>query len=338
MRRRGAARVAAGLALALLAGCATLHTAEGGTSSQLDPFEKWNRKVFAFNEDLDRAVLIPVATGYNKALPEPARGGIRNFFANIRDAWSAVNNMLQGKVENGLHDVIRVGTNSVFGLFGFLDVASEMGLDHQYEDFGQTLGRWGVGAGAYVVLPLLGPSSVRDTIAAPFDYYVASPSVLLDNGGAQLGIGSLNFISTRASLLGASRIIDEISLDKYTFVRDAYLQRRRNLIYDGNPPERAEPNAPDAPAPDAEQPAGQAPNRQAPDTQAPDMRAPDTQAPGTPPAAVVPAAAAIARATAATAASVASVASAASAASATSSSSAASSSSASAAASAAPPK
>ena len=253
-RSAGIARLGTWALLLLLAGCATLHTAKGGSSPQIDPFEKWNRKVFAFNEELDKAVLTPVATGYNKTIPEPVRGGIGNFFANFRDAWSAVNNLLQGKVENGLQDMVRVGANSLFGLFGILDVASEMGLDHQYEDFGQTLGRWGFGAGAYLVLPLLGPSSVRDAAAAPFDYYIASPSVLIDNGAAQFGIASLQFVSTRASLLGATRLIDEIALDKYTFVRDAYLQRRRNLIYDGNPPPEPDDRGP--PQPPAAPPAG----------------------------------------------------------------------------------
>src|SRR5439155_26079376 len=128
-----------------------------------------NSKVFAFNEGLDVKLLQAVATAYTTVLPQPVRLGVGNFFSNFADAWSAVNNMLQGKFDAGFQDVVRVGTNTVFGLFGVLDVASEMGLDHHYEDFGQTLGRWGLGAGAYVVLPLLGPSSVRDAAALPFD-------------------------------------------------------------------------------------------------------------------------------------------------------------------------
>ena len=126
----------------------------------------------------------------------------------------------------------RVGVNSTFGLFGVLDVASEMGLDHHYEDFGQTLGRWGVGAGAYVVLPLLGPSTVRDTAALVVDRIASAPS-LIGGTEVQLGLGALQIVNTRAGLLGASRVLDDIALDKYTFVRDAYLQRRRSLVFDG---------------------------------------------------------------------------------------------------------
>ncbi len=239
-------RLALCAALLALAGCATSQGPQRH-ADPADPYEAWNRKVFAFNEDLDQAVLIPVATAYQKTLPEPVRGGVSNFFANFRDAWSGVNNFLQGKGEAGFEDFVRVGTNTLFGLGGVLDVAGEMGLDHQYEDFGQTLGRWGMGPGPYLVLPVLGPSTMRDTAAVPLDYFLASPSLLIDNGYARLGTASLDLVSTRASLLGASRLIDQIALDKYTFMRDAYLQRRRSLIYDGNPPpepEDAEPSTP----------------------------------------------------------------------------------------------
>ena len=136
----------------------------------------------------------------------------------------------------------------MFGLFGILDVASEMGLEHHYEDFGQTLGRYGVGAGAYVVLPILGPSTVRDTFALPLDR-AASPPAFFDSTGTQLGLGALQIVNTRAGLLGATRVIDDIALDRYTFVRDAYLQRRRSLVFDGDVPET--PAAPQAAASDA---------------------------------------------------------------------------------------
>ena len=230
-----------------LAGCTTIQQARGGSGQRLDPWEKWNRKVFAFNEDIDSAVLKPVATAYNNVVPQPARRSVSNFFGNFADAWSGVNNILQGKFDLGMQDFTRFCTNTVFGLFGVLDVATELGLDHQYEDFGQTLGRYGVGPGAYVVLPILGPSTVRDTAALPLDR-LATPAVVIDGGGYQLGLTLLQIVNTRASLLGASRIIDDISLDKYTFVRDAYLQRRRSLVYDGYAPESAE--SPDASASD----------------------------------------------------------------------------------------
>ncbi len=225
--------------LALLAGCATIQDARGGPGQRLDPWEKWNRKVFNFNEDLDQAVLRPVATAYANVTPQPVRRIIGNFFANFADAWSAVNNLLQGKVQAGLDDATRVGANTLFGLLGILDVASEMGLEHHYEDFGQTLGRYGVGAGAYMVLPVLGPSTVRDAAAIAVDR-LASPPGFFEGTGTQIGLTVLQIVNTRAGLLGATRVIDEISLDKYTFVRDAYLQRRRSLVFDGDAPETPE--------------------------------------------------------------------------------------------------
>ncbi|MGH8796330.1 MAG: MlaA family lipoprotein [Caldimonas sp.] len=250
------------LSLMLLAGCSTVRTARGGPGQKLDPWENWNRKVFAFNEGLDRRVLVPVATTYADVVPQPVRRGVGNFFGNFADAWSAVNNMLQGRVTNGFQDVLRVGTNTIFGIFGVFDVASEMGFDHQYEDFGQTLGRWGFGAGAYIVLPVFGPSSVRDAVGLPLDR-LASPALLINDGATQAGIITLHLINTRASLLGATRIIDEISLDKYTFVRDGYLQRRRSLVFNGDVPETPDQQGADEPdgaaaaaAPGASAPAG----------------------------------------------------------------------------------
>jgi len=239
--------------LFVLAGCATtLNDVRAGPGARLDPWENWNRKVFAFNESLDENVLKPVATGYAKVVPQLARRGIDNFFNNAADAWSAVNNVLQGKAEPALQDVVRVTTNTVFGFFGVLDIASEFGLEHHYEDFGQTLGRWGVGAGAYVVWPLLGPSSVRDSAALPADRWFAAPSVYINDGRWQGGITALQIVNTRANLLGAGRLLDDIALDKYSFIRDAYLQRRRSLVFDGDAPPLPEPaDAPAAPAPAA---------------------------------------------------------------------------------------
>jgi len=220
----------------LLAGCSTIREARSGPGQRLDPWEKWNRKVFTFNEDLDAAVLKPVATAYSNAVPQPVRSGVDNFFANIADAWSAINNFLQGKVALGFQDMMRFGTNTVFGLFGVMDVAGEMGIDHHYEDFGQTLGTWGVGAGAYIVWPVLGPSTVRESFALPLDRS-ATPALLFRDGAAQWSITGLQIVNTRANLLGASQVLNDIALDKYTFVRDAYLQRRRSLVYDGDVPD-----------------------------------------------------------------------------------------------------
>jgi len=253
MRARGSFRFASVLLLAatlLLGACATIKDARGGAGQKLDPWESWNRKVFAFNEGLDAYVLKPVATGYAKVVPQFVRRSVDNFFGNAADAWSAVNNILQGKFQPAFEDTVRFTTNSVFGFFGLLDIASEFGLDHHYEDFGQTLGTWGLGAGAYVVWPLFGPSTVRDSIALPLDRSF-SPALVIDNGGAQWGITALQVINTRANLLGASQLLDDIALDKYSFLRDAYLQRRRSLVFDGDEPpapgkapDDAEPAAP----------------------------------------------------------------------------------------------
>jgi phospholipid-binding lipoprotein MlaA len=237
-RRAAAAPVllAAALAALLLAGCETVRTARAGPGQRLDPWENFNRKVFAFNESLDANLLKPVATVYVNVIPQPVRTSVTNFFGNMLDAWSAVNNVLQGKFQNAGNDLVRVSTNTFLGMFGAIDVAADMGLDHQYEDFGQTLGRWGFGAGAYLVLPVLGPSSVRDAIGIPFDR-AASPALLINDGQTKIGVTIIQLINTRATLLGATNVIDDIALDKYTFIRDAYLQRRRSLVFDGDVPE-----------------------------------------------------------------------------------------------------
>jgi phospholipid-binding lipoprotein MlaA len=224
-----------------LGGCATLKDARGGPGARLDPWETWNRKVFAFNENLDQYFLKPVATGYSKVVPQLVRQGVDNFFRNAADAWSAVNDVLQGKGQPAFDNVVRFTTNSTFGIFGIFDIATEMGVERHNEDFGQTLGRWGFGPGAYVVWPLFGPSTVRDSIALPLDR-VASPAFLINDGASQFAITVLQIVNTRANLLGASQVLDDIALDKYTFLRDAYLQRRRSLIYDGDAPPL--PNAP----------------------------------------------------------------------------------------------
>jgi phospholipid-binding lipoprotein MlaA len=247
--------VAASLALG---GCATVQQARGGPGQKLDPWENWNRKVFAFNEGLDTYVLKPAATAYANVVPQPVRRGVDNFFANAADAWSAVNNILQGKGQAAFEDVVRVTTNSFFGIGGIFDVASEIGIERHKEDFGQTLGRWGFGAGAYIVWPLFGPSTVRDSIALPLDR-AASPALLINDGRAQFGLTVLQVINTRANLLGAGQVLDDIALDKYTFLRDAYLQRRRSLVYDGNAPDPDDGDAPPPAAPESAAPGASAP-------------------------------------------------------------------------------
>jgi phospholipid-binding lipoprotein MlaA len=197
----------------------------GSKGQRLDPWENWNRKVFAFNEKLDEHVLKPVATAYAELVPAPVRTGIDNFFGNIGDAWSAVNLMLQGRFKTGLEQGMRFAVNSTLGLAGVLDIATEAGLEKNSQDFGKTLGHWGMGTGAYVVWPLFGPSSVRDSLALPLDWQ-ASPAVVFDDGRKKVLITSLNIVNTRANFLRAGEMLEGIALDKYTFYRDAYLQRR----------------------------------------------------------------------------------------------------------------
>jgi phospholipid-binding lipoprotein MlaA len=209
----------------------------GGVKAQVasDPLEGLNRAVFRFNDGLDTVLLKPLAQGYQDLVPELARTGVSNFFGNIGDAWSAVNQLLQGKAEVAATMAFRVGTNTLFGIGGLFDVASDLGMERQREDFGQTLGRWGLPAGPYLVLPLLGPSSLRDAAALPLDQAAGVSSLASDNRTVA-GLSVLQLVSTRASLLGATKVLDEIALDKYGFVRDAYLSRRRSQVYDGDPP------------------------------------------------------------------------------------------------------
>ncbi len=210
-----------------------------------DPYEGFNRRVFGFNTLVDDTVMKPVATAYMKVVPEPARRTVGNFFGNFSDAWSTVNHFLQGKVKTGFEMFTRVGINTVFGLGGLLDIASEAGLDRQEEDLGQTLGRWGVPPGPYLVLPLLGPSTLRDASTLPVELSVG-PSLAIQDSGANAGLSLVRLVDTRARLLNASRLLDDVALDKYQFLRDAYLARRRSQVYDGDPPEEPDEDAPKA--------------------------------------------------------------------------------------------
>ncbi len=244
------------LALGLLSGCATTPAgpataAAPAAPSAADPWENWNRKVYAFNDAVDAAVLRPVAETYRKVLPALVRTGISNVFGNIGDVWSAVNNLLQGKLQYSLEMGMRVATNTLFGLGGLLDPASEMGLKRRSEDFGQTLGYWGVGSGPYLVLPLLGPSTLRDTSALVLDRQ-ASASSLVSDSTAAAGVTTLEVVNLRASLLATTRMIDDVALDKYTFVREAYLARRLDAVLDGAAPAAVDNSDPgDSPPPPA---------------------------------------------------------------------------------------
>ena len=221
------------VALVLMAchGCATVQVPD-----PRDPAESFNRGVFAFNEGLDLAVIKPAATVYRDVTPRLVRTGVGNFLGNLDDAWSSVNSLLQFKLRNAVDNFMRFGVNTTFGLFGVLDVASEMQIERHSEDFGQTLGTWGVGPGPYLVLPLFGPSTFRDAAALPVDFKGDLASHTTDIG-ARNSLRVLNVIDTRAGLLGLTSALDDVALDKYSFARDAFLQRRRNAVYDGNPPE-----------------------------------------------------------------------------------------------------
>ena len=223
------------LVAALLAtGCATTN------GDPRDPFEGVNRKVYAFNDTVDSWVLRPVATGYRDWVPGEIRDRVRNFFGNLADPLIGANNILQGKFEDGFLDWMRFGFNTTIGLFGLHDVATDMGYEKHNEDFGQTFGRWGAGTGPYLVLPLLGSSNVRDGLGTGVDVYL-DPLGEVRPYRLQYGLWATRLVQVRADLLEASRILEEAALDRYTFQRDAYLQRRRSLVYDGRPPREREP-------------------------------------------------------------------------------------------------
>jgi phospholipid-binding lipoprotein MlaA len=206
-----------------------------------DPWERLNRRIYGFNEAVDAAILKPVALGYRAVVPEFLRTGIDNMFGNLGDAWSAVNLLLQAKPKPALEMGMRVVTNSIFGLAGFLDIAEEAGLSRQNEDFGQTLGTWGVQSGPYMMLPLLGPSTLRDTAALPVDMKVSPSAIAFKEVRDQNGATVLSIINTRTKLLNAGKVLDDVALDKYILLRDAYLSRRRSQVYDGDPPDEEEP-------------------------------------------------------------------------------------------------
>lgn len=217
--------------LALASGCAST----GGAPPPKDPWERFNRGTHEFNEGLDRLVLKPAAQSYVEGVPGFAQEGISNFFANVSDVGTGLNNLLQGKFGDGASDLARFAVNTVVGIGGLWDVATPMGLEKHDEDFGQTLGRWGVPSGPYLVLPVFGPSTLRDAPARFVDpslYYNGE----IGDAAVRGGVAAVNLLNVRAGLLKAERILDEAALDRYTFTRDAWLQRRRHHVYDGRPP------------------------------------------------------------------------------------------------------
>ncbi len=220
--------LAAAFAATLLGGCATT------ANNPKDPYEGFNRAMFAVNEGLD-VVIKPVAKGYDIVAPAPVKTGIGNFFGNLQDIWTAFNNFLQGKGGSGLSDVGRVLINTTLGIGGVFDVASEMGFEKHAEDFGQTLGKWGVADGPYLYWPLIGPRTTRDTVGFAIDSY-ADPVWTVDHVPTRNSLVGVRFVDVRASLLPSDKVVEEAAFDKYVYIRDAYLQNRRSEIHDGNVP------------------------------------------------------------------------------------------------------
>jgi len=227
-RGRVIALKGAGLAMsmALLSACAT-----GPDANPRDPLEPFNRGVYKFNDAVDEAVLKPVATAYQQVTPSPVRTGVGNFFSNLGDLWSSVNAGLQLRPREATENLMRFSVNTVFGLAGVLDIASEMGIPRTRLDFGHTLGRWGAPAGPYLVLPILGPSSVRDTTGLLVDVQGDLTSGI-DHIPTRNSLYALRVVDTRASLLRASSVLEGAALDKYSFTRDLYLNRRQSQVDD----------------------------------------------------------------------------------------------------------
>jgi phospholipid-binding lipoprotein MlaA len=192
--------------------------------------------MYSFNNALDKAVIKPVSQGYDAVVPDPISQGISNFFSNLDDVTVVINDLLQAKFGQAFEDTKRLVLNSTVGVAGIFDVATMAGYEKNNEDFGQTLGTWGVDSGAYVVLPLFGPRTVRDTVGLVGDYYT-DPVTYVEGPGAENAFRGTRLVDTRANLLKAEKVLDEAAIDEYSYVRDAYLQRRENLVYDGNPPE-----------------------------------------------------------------------------------------------------
>jgi phospholipid-binding lipoprotein MlaA len=243
-----------GLCSALgLTGCAT-----GPNAHPNDPLEPFNRAVFSVNDAVDKAVLKPTAQVYQAVTPRPVRTGVSNFFSNLGDVWTTVNSVLQLRGQKAVESTMRFAVNTVFGLGGVLDVASEMGIPKHYEDFGQTLGRWGVPAGPYVMLPIFGPSTLRDTTAFAVDSQgnlISYVNPERDRWAATV----LNGVNLRSELFKSEALLNQMALDRYSFIRDAHLQRRRAAVFDGelSKNDEDEPSA-DKAAPNPDKPSAPA--------------------------------------------------------------------------------
>lgn len=232
--------------LLLLAGCVST---EEMLREDRDPLRPYNRFMFKVNDRLDKAVIKPTAQAYQKTLPEFVRQRVTNFFSNLGNISVFANSLLQLKFQQATVDASRFVYNTTFGLLGLFDVASGMGLPKHNEDFGQTLGYWGVGEGYYLVLPLLGPSTTRDVWGVPVDSYLLDPVSYTDPLGLRLGLRGTDIVDRRANLLRVERAFEETQVDPYSFQRQAFLQRRRHLVFDGNPPKPPLESPEDAGAP-----------------------------------------------------------------------------------------
>jgi phospholipid-binding lipoprotein MlaA len=220
------------LLLATTSGCASV-----GDTEPHDPFESYNRSVHNFNQGFDRTIAKPVAQTYQDVMPDWANQGVSNFFSNLDDVLVLANNLMQLKLQQAASDTARIFFNSTIGLLGFIDVASRMDFPKHKEDFGQTLGYWGVPSGPYFVLPFFGPSSIRDTAGLSVDYTYFDPLIrTVPRFNTRAALFLLDAVDTRADFLSASQLLETAALDPYIYTREAYLQRRQYYIYDGDPP------------------------------------------------------------------------------------------------------
>jgi phospholipid-binding lipoprotein MlaA len=225
---RPATRIVSACALAATAGCAT-----GPDRNPADPLEPLNRATWRFNDTLDRTIAQPVARGYNRVVPRPIRTGIGNFFSNLGDVPVMLNDFAQLRFTDGMNDLMRIAVNSTLGLLGILDIATPAGIPKRDQDFGLTLAHYGVGSGPYLVLPIFGPSTFRDAAGFGVDQY-GNPATYARPRVRNI-LWGVNFVSTRARYLNATNLLEQAALDKYLFVRDAYLQRRQSLVDAGKP-------------------------------------------------------------------------------------------------------
>lgn len=223
--------------IGMLTGAALVFSAANvfADENPLDPYEGFNRVMYSVNDAMDKVAIKPVAKAYDIAVPLPVKAGVGNFFGNTGDLWVGANSAMQGKFSDAGSDLARLLINSTVGIFGLFDVASELGFEKHEEDLGQTLAVWGAPSGAYFFWPFIGPRTARDTVGWIGDSYV-DPVWRVRPISVRNSMVALRFVDIRASLLPADKIIDEAALDKYAYIRDAYLQRRRNQIYDGRPP------------------------------------------------------------------------------------------------------